>query len=152
MLERIHITGRTIQASLLIAGLVLACHGAETAAQPERGRLEIVAEAQCGGSGAGDDGALTGQLELRGVSAGAASVVSIAGVSPGSRLQHELPPGLYSLTWQSDTRPLFGAALLRAPLVAVQADRVTRLMLRQAPTESADSGAANAAAAPACRS
>jgi len=145
---------RVIQASFLIGALALSCKGTETAPQPQRGRLEIVADASYAAADCPHVGnALTGQLELRGVNAGAASLVSIAGVSPGSKLQKELPPGLYSMTWTSDARAPLGAPLPRtAPLVVVYADRLTRLIVHEELTESAASALDDGAIVPGCRS
>lgn len=102
------------------------------------------------------DSAPPGDLHLRGLDAPVRVQVSGAELCAGLTIQRELPPGLYTLSWQGSAQPaaldVSEDSLLRGPtVVSLFAGQSTVLRVQLAPATSASSSdAAVRGELPAC--
>jgi hypothetical protein len=144
----------TCGALVAFALAVLGACGAPAPASAPAARLELAAAwpsaTECGA-------ALPGELRVERVDGALHLAVSGATLCAGERARHELPPGLYTLSWRGAGHdPTHPPSPLRAPgIFSLFAGQTTRLRVVVEPAQPAARAGATARTErpePACRS
>jgi hypothetical protein len=152
MLEQIRRPLRCRALAAVALSVLGACN--EHAVAPA-GYLELVGAPSRGPPCDAGGGDAVGDLKLEGIDAPALLLVSGAEICDGALVRRELPPGLYSVSWQSaahdDALARHQPGMLRGPaVVSLFSGQVTRLRVQiealpaaaaSAETESSDVGA-----------